>query len=56
MSSLVHFLWLIPSLPLAAAALSAIAKQRHCKFAATVAIASMIGALAGSLIAFVRMS
>jgi NADH-quinone oxidoreductase subunit L len=53
MSSLVNHLWLIPTLPLAAAALGAVAKQRHRKFAATLAILSMVGALAGSLIAFV---
>src|SRR5215472_6199670 len=53
MSSLVHFLWLILALPLAAAAFSAVAKQRHRKFAASAAIVSMVGALGGALIAFV---
>jgi NADH-quinone oxidoreductase subunit L len=52
MSSLVNQLWLIPALPLVAAALSAVAKQRHRKFAAAVAIGSMVLALGLSIIAF----
>ena len=53
MSRLVHYLWLIPALPLAAAALTALAKQRQRKFAATLAIASMALAFLLSGLAFV---
>ena len=47
-----HNLWLIPFLPLLAAGLSALAKQRHRKFGATLAIGSMVVASALSGIAF----
>src|SRR5260370_27689107 len=52
MSSPVNQLWLIPALPLVAAALSAVARQRHRRFAAAVAIGSMVLALGLSCIAF----
>ena len=52
MSWIVPNLWLIPALPLLAAALSALAKQRHRQFAASLAIVSMLGALVLSCIAF----
>jgi NADH-quinone oxidoreductase subunit L len=52
MSWIAAYLWLIPTLPLAAAGLSALAKQRQRKFAAALAIGSMIGALVLSCIAF----
>jgi len=45
-------LWLIPALPLLAAALSAVAKRRHRRFAATLAIGSMGVALGLSCLAF----
>ena len=46
------YLWLIPVLPLLAAALSAVAKRRHRAFAAALAIGSMAGALVLSCLAF----
>src|SRR5947208_3039889 len=52
MNRVTQYLWLIPVLPLAAAGLSALAKQRHRKFAATLAIGAMIGALILSCVAF----
>ena len=52
MSWIVKNLWLIPALPLLAAGLSALAKQRHRKFAASLAIGSMAISLVLSLIAF----
>jgi NADH-quinone oxidoreductase subunit L len=52
MSWIVKNLWLIPALPLLAAALSALAKQRCRTFAASLAIGSMIGSLVLSLFAF----
>jgi proton-translocating NADH-quinone oxidoreductase chain L len=45
-------LWLIPALPLLAAGMSALARQRQRKFAASLAIASMILALGLSCLAF----
>src|SRR5437879_5123750 len=45
MGRLLEHLWLIPALPLLAAALSALAKRRHHKFAAALAIGSMFLAL-----------
>src|SRR2546425_7626264 len=45
MGRLLEHLWLIPALPLLAAALSALAKRRHHKFAASLAIGSMLLAL-----------
>ena len=48
-------LWLIPALPLLAAALSALAKQRHRKFAASLAIGSLALALILSCVAFVTL-
>ena len=45
-------LWLIPVLPLVAAGLSALAPQRHRKFAASLAIGSMVIALLLSCVAF----
>jgi NADH-quinone oxidoreductase subunit L len=47
-------LWLIPALPLLAAGLSALLKQRHRKAAAALAIGSMILALGLSLVAFIN--
>src|SRR5437016_3575767 len=45
-------LWLIPALPLLAAALTALARQRQRKLAATLAIGAMLGALVLSCAAF----
>jgi hypothetical protein len=42
---IVHYLWLIPALPLAAAALTALAPQSQRKFAASLAVGSMAIAL-----------
>src|SRR6266446_3526335 len=53
MDRIVHSVWLIPALPLLAAGLSAFAKQRHRRFAASLAIGSMMLALALSCVAFV---
>jgi NADH-quinone oxidoreductase subunit L len=52
MTWIVQHLWLIPSLPVLAAGLSALAKQRNRRFAASVAIASMFLSLLLSLAAF----
>jgi NADH-quinone oxidoreductase subunit L len=41
MSWIAHNLWLVPFLPLLAAGLTALAKQRHRRFAATLAIGAM---------------
>src|SRR5438270_478516 len=49
---MVKYLWLIPALPLLAAAISALLKQPQRKAAATLAIGSMVGALILSCIAF----
>src|SRR3954465_8748672 len=49
---MVKYLWLIPALPLLAAAISALLKQPQRKAAATLAIGSMGGALVLSCIAF----
>src|SRR5574339_600098 len=49
---IVKNLWLIPALPILAAGLSALAPQRSRKFAASLAIGSMIGAFLLSLCAF----
>jgi NADH-quinone oxidoreductase subunit L len=46
MSPLVDHLWLIPSLPLLAAALGAVTPRRGRRFAAGAAIAAMVGSLA----------
>jgi NADH-quinone oxidoreductase subunit L len=53
MSWVLQYLWLIPTLPLVAAGLSAVAKQRHRTFAASLAIGSMVLALVLSIVAFV---
>jgi len=47
-------LWLIPALPLLAAGLSAVAKQRQRMFAASLAIGSMVLALGLSCLAFIE--
>src|SRR5437773_4446389 len=47
-----QYLWLVPALPLVAAGLTALAKQRHRKFAASLSIGSMIGSLILSCLAF----
>ena len=52
MSWIVHNLWLIPVLPLLAAGLSALAKRPQRRFAASLAILSMVGSLLLSLCAF----
>jgi NADH-quinone oxidoreductase subunit L len=52
MAWIVRNLWVIPVLPAAAAALSALAKQRRRAFAAWLSIASMSGSLLLSLLAF----
>jgi proton-translocating NADH-quinone oxidoreductase, chain L len=49
---MVKYLWLIPALPLLAAAISALLKQPYRKTAASLAIGSMVGALILSCIAF----
>jgi NADH-quinone oxidoreductase subunit L len=49
---MVKYLWLIPALPLLAAAISALLKQPYRKAAASLAIGSMVGALILSCIAF----
>jgi NADH-quinone oxidoreductase subunit L len=54
MTWIVQNLWLIPSMPLLAACLSAFAKQRNHRFAASVAIGSMFMSLLLSLTAFVQ--
>src|SRR6266850_3817132 len=51
MPSLVQSLWLIPALPLAAAALTALAKRRHRKFSAAMAIGAMAVSLVISCVA-----
>src|SRR6185436_10917961 len=52
MNQTAQFLWLIPALPLLAAGLSALAKQRQRKLAASLAIGSMIFSFLLSLCAF----
>jgi len=54
MSWIVPNLWLIPALPLLAAAVSALAPQRYRKLAASLAIGSMACALVLSCIAFAQ--
>jgi NADH-quinone oxidoreductase subunit L len=54
MTWIVQNLWLIPSMPALAAGLSAFAKQRNRRFAASVAIGSMFLSLLLSLAAFVQ--
>ncbi len=54
MTWIVQNLWLIPVLPVLAAGLSAFAKQRNRKFAASVAIGSMFLSLLLSLFAFAQ--
>ncbi len=49
---MVKYLWLIPALPLLAAAISALLKQPQRRAAASLAIGSMVGALILSCIAF----
>jgi NADH-quinone oxidoreductase subunit L len=49
---MVKYLWLIPALPLLAAAISALLKQPYRKAAASLAVGSMVGALILSCIAF----
>jgi NADH-quinone oxidoreductase subunit L len=52
MNWIVEYLWLVPVLPLAAAGVTALAKQRHRRFAATLAIGAMLLALVLSCAAF----
>ncbi|HKI70637.1 MAG TPA: NADH-quinone oxidoreductase subunit L, partial [Verrucomicrobiae bacterium] len=52
MAWIVKNLWLIPALPILAAGFTAIAKQSARKFAATLAIGSMVLSLLLSLCAF----
>src|SRR5438309_9235483 len=54
MALILKYLWLIPALPLVAAGLTAITKQRHRKFAAGLAIGSMILATGLSLVALIN--
>src|SRR5215475_8343123 len=49
---MVKYLWLIPALPLMAAAISALLKQPYRRAAAALAIGSMVGALILSCVAF----
>src|SRR5437588_6997084 len=51
---IIHYLWLIPAIPLLAAGLSALARQRCRKFAGSLAVGSMGIALVLSCIAFVH--
>src|SRR6059058_4628475 len=55
MTWIVQNLWLIPSIPVLAAGLSAVAKQRNRRFAASLAIGSMCLSLLLSLVAFAQM-
>src|SRR5690242_8957262 len=50
---ILKYLWLIPAFPLAAAALSSLAKQRHRKFSAYLAIGSMAFATILSVFALI---
>ncbi len=52
MTWILPILWLIPLFPMAAAAILAVTKQRHRRFAATLAIVAMGVALALSCVAF----
>jgi NADH-quinone oxidoreductase subunit L len=54
MDWIVQHLWLIPALPLGAAGLGALLKQRQRRLAALLAIGSMVFALALSCVAFVN--
>jgi NADH-quinone oxidoreductase subunit L len=54
MTWIVQHLWLIPSMPVMAAGLSAFAKQRNRRFAASVAVGSMFLSLLLSLAAFAQ--
>jgi NADH-quinone oxidoreductase subunit L len=54
MTWIIRNLWLIPAMPVLAAGLSAFAKQRNRRFAASVAIGSMFFSLLLSLAAFVQ--
>src|SRR2546430_17690723 len=54
MTWIVQNLWLIPSMPVLAAGLSAFARQRNRRFAASVAIGSMFLSLLLSLAAFAQ--
>ena len=54
MDWIVQALWLIPALPLLAAALSALAKQRQRRLAALLAIGAMVLALILSCLAFIN--
>ncbi len=49
-----HTLWLIPAAPLLAAGLTALVRQRHRRFAASLAIGSMVVALGLSCLAFAQ--
>jgi NADH-quinone oxidoreductase subunit L len=54
MTWIVHNLWLIPSMPVLAAGLSALAPRKHRKFAASIAIGSISLSLVLSLLAFAQ--
>src|ERR1700723_1695127 len=54
MTWIVRNLWLIPAMPLLAAGMSALAKQRTRRFAASVAIGSMLSSFLLSLAAFLH--
>src|SRR5712671_1481113 len=54
MDLILKYLWVIPALPLLAASLSALAKQRHRKFASYSAIGSMLLALIASVVALIN--
>jgi NADH-quinone oxidoreductase subunit L len=54
MTSIVQNLWLIPSIPVLAAGLSALPKQRYLRFAGAVSIGSMFLSLLLSLAAFAQ--
>jgi NADH-quinone oxidoreductase subunit L len=52
MNGILHYLWLIPALPLLAAGILALTKQPHRRFAATLAIGAMAISFGLSLAAF----
>ena len=56
MTFILQYLWLIPVLPLLAAGLIAVAKQRQKKYAAFLAIGSMAASLALAFMAFVQVA
>lgn len=54
MTTIAHYLWLIPTLPILAAGILAITRQRHRTLAASLAIGSMAASFLLSVIAFIN--